>query len=450
MPIAQYTGPFQSWFATVKGVMSYECGAGISPSMRARCLANTPPGLHSLARSGRTPWREKVGDSRDTVGDGREICTCCLTACNGRPFRVPRPCDLVYQASTCTSVRVKPKGAIMSFTQLQNIFDEIKQIHRQAAACCAESADSSDERLNLLADFFRQWEQRLESYVDSIEGGKQKEILDTWVQFAPTEGIDNALSSLRRTECHELGVFVKQCFELQNEIIARLSGIGKQPARAQRSSTAVGCGQIRAAGSEKVGISRIDGTRCVTTFGCLVNRALCLISCIINIAFKMPCTLLLTLRATPARGVTDMKTILYATDYSTPSQYALHFAVSLARDCRADLLIVHVSETECGPVGELFDEEPEPCLEEQRRLEAVVPDDTRVPFEHRLLCPPPSSENTHAADEIIKLAKQENVHAIVVGTHGRTGLSRLLVGSVAESVIRQAPCPVVIIRKPNP
>ncbi len=143
-----------------------------------------------------------------------------------------------------------------------------------------------------------------------------------------------------------------------------------------------------------------------------------------------------------------MKTILYATDYSEPSQYALHFATSLARDCWADLLIVHVSETECCPVGELFDEEPEPSPEELRRLEAVVPDDADVPFEHRLLCPLPSSNNTHPAEEIVKLAKQENVHAIVVGTHGRTSLSNLLVGSVAEFVMRQAPCPVVMIRKP--
>ena len=145
-----------------------------------------------------------------------------------------------------------------------------------------------------------------------------------------------------------------------------------------------------------------------------------------------------------------MKKILYTTDYSEPSQHALHFATSLARDCRAVLLIVHVSETECCPVGELFDEEPEPSPEELSRLEAVVPDDNDAPFEHRLVCPPPSSESVHRADEIVKLAKQEDVHAIVIGTHGRTGLSRLLLGSVAEAVMRHAPCPVVTIRKPNP
>jgi len=83
-------------------------------------------------------------------------------------------------------------------------------------------------------------------------------------------------------------------------------------------------------------------------------------------------------------------------------------------------------------------------------LEAVVPDDASVPFEHRVICPPCSSENVHPADEIVKLAKQEDVYAIVIGTHGRTGLFHFLAGSVAESVMRQAPCPVITIRKPNP
>lgn len=116
----------------------------------------------------------------------------------------------------------------MTSTQLHDVFDEIKQIHHQAAACCTEGARSSDERYNLLADFFRQWEQRLESYVDSVEEGDQKAILDTWVQFASTEGIHNALASLRRTECHELQLCVKRCFELQDEIVTLLQELANR------------------------------------------------------------------------------------------------------------------------------------------------------------------------------------------------------------------------------
>jgi hypothetical protein len=113
----------------------------------------------------------------------------------------------------------------MSSTKLHDVFDEIKQIHHQAAACCGEGAHSSDERLNLLADFFREWEERLEGYVDSLEGGERKAVFDTWVQFAPTEAIDKALSSLRCTQCNETGVFVDRCFELQEEIVTVLGDL---------------------------------------------------------------------------------------------------------------------------------------------------------------------------------------------------------------------------------
>jgi nucleotide-binding universal stress UspA family protein len=142
-----------------------------------------------------------------------------------------------------------------------------------------------------------------------------------------------------------------------------------------------------------------------------------------------------------------MKKVLYATDYSEASQYALQVAESLARDGDARLLIVHVSETEASPVGELFDEDPEPSPAEVARLNAVVPRDTRVSFEHRLICPAPASKNVHIADEIVQLAEQEDVDAIVIGTHGRTGLSRLLAGEVAEYVMRRATCAVVAVGK---
>jgi nucleotide-binding universal stress UspA family protein len=53
------------------------------------------------------------------------------------------------------------------------------------------------------------------------------------------------------------------------------------------------------------------------------------------------------------------------------------------------------------------------------------------------------------ADVILRFAKEEDVDVIVLGTHGRSGLVHLLVGSVAESVIRRAECPVMTIRKPS-
>ncbi len=50
------------------------------------------------------------------------------------------------------------------------------------------------------------------------------------------------------------------------------------------------------------------------------------------------------------------------------------------------------------------------------------------------------------SEELVKLARQEKVEAIVLGTHGRSGIGRLLTGSVAESIIRQAPCTVICVR----
>jgi hypothetical protein len=110
----------------------------------------------------------------------------------------------------------------MALTQLHSIFDAIKQMHHQAAVCCAAGAHSPDTRLNLLADFFRHCEEQLEDYVASLESGEQQAILNTWVRFAPTAGIDNALSSLHRSRCRDTGVFVDRCFELQEEIVSVL------------------------------------------------------------------------------------------------------------------------------------------------------------------------------------------------------------------------------------
>jgi nucleotide-binding universal stress UspA family protein len=112
-------------------------------------------------------------------------------------------------------------------------------------------------------------------------------------------------------------------------------------------------------------------------------------------------------------------------------------------------LIVHVADVECYPVGELVDRKPGPSPIELQQIKDVAPDDATVPFERRVICPVPTSDNVHTADEIVRLAERENVYAIVLGTHGRTGLMRLLAGSVAESVMRKASCPVITVRLPT-
>ena len=139
----------------------------------------------------------------------------------------------------------------------------------------------------------------------------------------------------------------------------------------------------------------------------------------------------------------NFKKILYATDFSPPSQAALRYASSLARDSGATLLIVHVEEmlVPYGSGDQVYYTPPEyPNPQIRRILEAVVPALKNVKYEHRLV-------TGLAADEILRISEEEGVDLIVLGTHGRTGLSRLLMGSVAEAVMRRAKCPVLTLRE---
>ncbi len=137
----------------------------------------------------------------------------------------------------------------------------------------------------------------------------------------------------------------------------------------------------------------------------------------------------------------EINKILFPTDFSHSSDAALALATSLARDTGAKLLIAHVEEP---PVayggGEMYYGIPEPLEEDLRKmLKEVTPNDSSVPYEHHLVTGDPASA-------IVRLAKDEDVDLIVMGTHGRTGLLRMLMGSVAEAVVRRAPCPVLTFR----
>ena len=141
------------------------------------------------------------------------------------------------------------------------------------------------------------------------------------------------------------------------------------------------------------------------------------------------------------------KKILLATDCSQAGAEALIVATSLARDTGSHLIIAYVSESSLHPVGELFNEERKASPKETARLEAIRPTDSSVEYEHRLLFGEPGSVNTvKPADAILKLAREENVDMIVIGTHGRSGLRRIVMGSVAQQVLNDATCPVVTVK----
>jgi nucleotide-binding universal stress UspA family protein len=136
------------------------------------------------------------------------------------------------------------------------------------------------------------------------------------------------------------------------------------------------------------------------------------------------------------------KMILFPTDFSTASDAALVHAESLARQMNARLLIVHVEEPPLAyGGGELYYGLPEPSSERiLKMLEDVKPSDPSVPYAHRLTMGDP-------AGEVVRIAEDENAEMIIIGTHGRTGMTRLLMGSVAEAIVRRAPCPVLVYRE---
>ena len=137
----------------------------------------------------------------------------------------------------------------------------------------------------------------------------------------------------------------------------------------------------------------------------------------------------------------NIKKILYSTDFSPTSNAALPLATSLARENGAVLLIVHVEEP--APAyggGELYYAPVGPSNDELREmLQQVLPPDSQVPCEHHLITGTP-------ARALARFAKDNDVDLIVMGTHGRRALSHVLMGSVAEAVVRRAPCPVLTLR----
>jgi nucleotide-binding universal stress UspA family protein len=141
------------------------------------------------------------------------------------------------------------------------------------------------------------------------------------------------------------------------------------------------------------------------------------------------------------------KTILFATDFSTSSEYALKYALSLARKFESRLGIIHVINEPVDLRGFYV---PHISFDQ---LEAEIEAGARKMME--------SFCQTHADgypgvetfvvpgipyDEIIKKAAELSADLVVVGTHGRTGLDHVLFGSTAEKVVRKSPVPVMTIR----
>lgn len=142
-----------------------------------------------------------------------------------------------------------------------------------------------------------------------------------------------------------------------------------------------------------------------------------------------------------------VKCILHPTDHSDHANYAWSVACALARDYGARIVLLHVAPLAVIGGPELM---PSP---------QTIPDLTALKASHEagLLKVQPTDPNIHVdryvifgdpATEILQLAQDTSCDLVVMGTHGRTGLSRILMGSVAETVIRKATCPVLVVKLP--
>ena len=146
-----------------------------------------------------------------------------------------------------------------------------------------------------------------------------------------------------------------------------------------------------------------------------------------------------------------IKTILVPTDFSEASESALKYAKALAEAFTSSLHLVHVmedllahawaAEVYVASMPTLRDEIEK---EATGRIAAMVTDDERqrLNVTTAILAGNPFLE-------IIRYARAHDVDLIVLGTHGRGPIAHMLLGSVAEKVVRKAPCPVLTVRPPQ-
>jgi len=142
-----------------------------------------------------------------------------------------------------------------------------------------------------------------------------------------------------------------------------------------------------------------------------------------------------------------LKNILVATDFSEPSSVALAYGRDLARAYNARLHVLHVVENimiryASEVIFAVPDFQRDLETTARRDVDALITDDDR-----RVLNAVGVVETaTNVAEAVVEYAKASDIDLIVAGTHGRGAVQHLLMGSVAERVVRTAPCPVLTVR----
>ena len=148
-------------------------------------------------------------------------------------------------------------------------------------------------------------------------------------------------------------------------------------------------------------------------------------------------------------GAMIPKKILFCTDFSENSRPAFALAAEYAKAFEAQLLIVHVIDYKDFPgyvdwiekLREVLDSTEQAV---NKRLQSMVQDCAHAVKDVKTYC-----RRGVTAQEVVALAQEEDVDLIVVGTHGRTGVKHLVMGSVARSVLKTAHRPVLIVEGPS-
>ncbi|MDQ3649001.1 MAG: universal stress protein [Acidobacteriota bacterium] len=147
----------------------------------------------------------------------------------------------------------------------------------------------------------------------------------------------------------------------------------------------------------------------------------------------------------------NIRSILLPTDFSECASHALPAAASLARMYGARLICLHVVEPIVPTVGWTPVAEPLPVADISEQLESSATRELPK-IAQCAECDGLQVEDViahgDAASEIVRVSKERAVDMIVISSHGRTGFGRMLFGSTAESVVRYAPCPVLVVKPP--
>ena len=147
-----------------------------------------------------------------------------------------------------------------------------------------------------------------------------------------------------------------------------------------------------------------------------------------------------------------LKNVLVATDFSEPSDAALAYGRQLARAFGARLTVFHaagnLAPRAYGSEGFVFiepDSQGQVEAAARQQVRSLISDDDRSELRAEAVVVTALSPAAAIAD----YARREQIDLIIVGTHGRSGVAHLVMGSVAERVVRTAPCPVLTVRHPE-